>query len=188
LEYNSQFPNTGFLVSEYHFRVSEYHCPVSEHHFAVSEYHFQFPNPSFRIPPPVSEYLRDPCILSVGSMDKELSFFLLGIIWLILCSNGRGCEAWSGRSVGHAERDVNSCGLNDIDMLGVCAKPDVEVLLGSAEARVRELQLLCEETSQRIHSAKAAAQRWRQIAITLQLRRDSFQNSINFHGLFCSPA
>lgn len=52
-------------------------------------------------------------------------------------------------------------------MLGVCAKPDVEVLLGSAEARVRELQLLCEETSQRIHSAKAAAQRWRQIAITL---------------------
>lgn len=52
-------------------------------------------------------------------------------------------------------------------MLGVCAKPDVEVLLRSAEARVRELQLLCEETSQRIHREKAAAQRWRQIAITL---------------------
>jgi len=49
------------------------------------------------------------------------------------------------------------------------AEAEAELLLSFAEARVQELELLCQNTSQRITSAKAAAQRWRQIAIRMQL-------------------
>ena len=49
------------------------------------------------------------------------------------------------------------------------AEAEAEMLLSFAEARVQELDLLCQNTSQRINSAKAAAQRWRQIAIRMQL-------------------
>jgi len=47
------------------------------------------------------------------------------------------------------------------------AEAEAELLLSFAEARVQELELLCQNTSQRITSAKAAAQRWRQIAIRM---------------------
>lgn len=64
----------------------------------------------------------------------------------------------------------------DMDVPGSVPRPrkveaeaEAELLLSFAEARVQELELLCQNTSQRITSAKAAAQRWRQIAIRMQL-------------------
>ena len=53
--------------------------------------------------------------------------------------------------------------------LDVAETTSVELLLRTAEARKRELQLLCHETSERIQAAKQAAQQWRQIAMTLWL-------------------